>query len=197
MYRNRLNRDNLIRRFEEYLADDGRSQQDKRRAVGEFHYIPLSLDAFEQQLNFVLCLLEGEPQRPLAFVDVGCGIGTKLLCARILSPGLILCGIEKDPRYTKIARRLVSNSGDRGYGSVGGDLRARILTRDALRASYKHYDIIYFYSPLSDDKKETRLEQRMISTAKKGTFFLCNLPKHDWDHDERVKRITDGIYRKK
>jgi predicted O-methyltransferase YrrM len=163
----------LIKALEETLANDSAEQREKRNKAGEFHYIPLSPEQFITQFGQAL-LLSGAWNRktPVRFVDVGCGIGSKLILAgRCSHPFRVpeLFGIEKDSRYCTSARKLLKADGQKGA----------ILNSDALDEDYNLYDIIYFYCPLIDTPKQIKLEEKILSTSTKGTVIIANLRKGD------------------
>lgn len=181
-----------LNRFEALLANDTKETVDKRHKKGEFSYIPLSMEEFTRQITVVEGLLDSGHDR--TFIDVGCGIGTKMIAANILLHCRVF-GIEKDPKYVEAARKLLGTDGNYRFGSIPGT----VIHSDALEHSYEPYDVIYFYCPLFDDKLQVKLEQRIITTAKKGAFVMANLKKDykAWDSNPKVRRVwKDKIYQK-
>lgn len=160
--------ENILRKLEEFIASDSKEERTQRGKDGEFHYIPLSLKRFEIQLKSALAVYGKRPEQTLHFVDVGCGIGTKLIAASDYSfRGLKLSGVEKNARYVGIARKLLESA----------EVKAEIIQCDALTHDYAPYDLIYFYCPLCDPKKQAELEVRILTTAHKGALILPNLAK--------------------
>lgn len=93
----------------------------------------------------------------LAFLDVGCGIGTKLLAAQF--HGFRVSGIEVVPAYADVARRLVPE--------------ANIAVTDAFDfTNYADFDVVYAYHPCQDKTLEKRLEEHIVSHMKPGAFIF-------------------------
>lgn len=185
--------ENLLTRFEDLVANDSGDDISKRNKTGEFHYIPLPMEQFATQME-VLEGLMGARNSDLKFIDVGCGLGTKMVAANAILHCQVF-GIEKDPKYVRIARQLLGGKGSRYQSKIP----SHAIRGDALKHSYKPYDIIYFYCPMLCDKLQVKLEQRIIATAKKGAYILANLKKdrQAWESDPRVRRVwKDIIYQK-
>ena len=191
-----LNTTAYIRDLESALGATTTVEKKERDEAGEFHFIPLTVDDFVEQLTVAVGLLRACPMEeqeyrrnpvPIKFVDVGCGIGTKLLLANRLFYDLELYGIEKFPRYVKIAKALFQDA---------HMMPAEVIQADALTQSYKDYDIIYFYCPMFDMDKQLALEKQIIKTAKKGALFMVNLPKGKWGTGQTAPVWNQRIYRK-
>jgi 2-polyprenyl-3-methyl-5-hydroxy-6-metoxy-1,4-benzoquinol methylase len=158
---------------------------------GEYFYIPLSMDTFLSQLDFAITILDSRPGAASSvnpkFIDVGCGIGTKLVTAA--QRGFDVYGVELDPRYVKIATRLLKVTSDEGY------IRRfdyKVFQSNAMRHDYSNYDVIYFYCPFSDHVKEKKLEERIVTQAKPGTIILANLRKATelWTNGKLVRHLS-------
>lgn len=169
---------NLIRLFESNL--EGKLDKDelaRKETNGEYPYVPYDIDHFEDLLNKVKLIQELVPQRDPKesprFVDVGCGIGTKLLLARMA--GFHVTGIEMTHNYVKVAKKLLSHTGHNNwqynrYRSTGRSYE--IIEGDALIQDYSPYDVIYFYCPLKDYKMQEKLNLQIVRTARKGAIFI-------------------------
>lgn len=149
----------------------------ERMKKGEYPFIALPLWEFCKQMEVVSgfyppyttnkhkwdeeenCYKPVEYKKPL-FVDVGCGIGTKLVLAKQFYK-FDLAGIECYPDYVKVARELVPY--------------AKIIEGNALDQDYSAYDVIYFYCPACNKDIQTKLEARIIETAKPGAYVLANM----------------------
>jgi hypothetical protein len=161
--------------------------EEKKKCDGEYLYIPLGIDTFLDQLEIVKnhsskhYSIDYEP----TFVDVGSGIGSKLLLARqLLGYESNICGIEITPEYIEVAKKLVPY--------------ANIVERNALLIDYCLFDIIYFYCPLRDEKKQKQLEKRIVETAKVGAYIMANL-KQSGDElwkQPFLKSIDSNVYQK-
>lgn len=135
---------------------------------GKYPFIPLPISDFIKWVNYAQGLhqhLYTDWSRPL-FLDVGCGIGTKLILAHYL--GLPSHGIEINQRYLDIA-----------YEKLGID-SARLIAGDARKfEGYKLYQIIYFYCPMRDPKLQRELEKAIYDGARDGTILIQVLKQND------------------
>ena len=124
-----------------------------KAALGQFPYVPLPAAAFRD-------LLLNAP-RDKSFVDAGCGTGDKLLLAYLYGFSSVT-GIDNEKAYLRQAHRL---------------LPASIILRhaDIRRINYAAYDVIYFYRPFEDLKRERRFEEHVWETAKPGAYILLGM----------------------
>lgn len=185
----------LLRTLEKYIAGNLTPQEkERKKAAGEFEYIPLSVQEFETQCQLVrdLNLLKGKEAH---FLDVGCGIGSKVWLARQYFQRA--SGVEITSAYVETAREVLKVEAGGVYWSPKQGGRGEIICADALTFNYAPYNIIYFYCPLLDYDKQMKLEMQIVKTAKVGTVFLANLKKnHDlWAKVDCIKPIwRDAIY---
>lgn len=164
----------LVNSFEACLAADTKTSKEVSRKRGSYHYIPLSLEKFHSQVTDALTthtLRHGTRalSHTLKFIDVGCGVGTKVLYANDVFR-LLSHGIEYNPRYVAQAKRLLKSN-----RPPNGERAFEIILGDALTHNYRPYDLIYFYCPLSAPNLQTKLEKRILKTAKAGALILTNL----------------------
>lgn len=144
------------------LPTQTKNFKSNKRKKGQFEFIPLGLERFITQMNVIRGLTKVKE-----FIDVGCGIGTKLALAKA---SLKYCGqtkfngVEITKNYVCAARKLLSRL----------EIPGEIIEADALTIDYHRYDVIYFYSPLINDDMEKALEQRIVTTAREGSFILAN-----------------------
>lgn len=184
--------DALLRAYESFITGDTARFEAAKIKVGQYRYIPLDQNTFHQQLQEVIKLfpyIRDWDKNP-KFIDVGCGIGSKVFLAQ--QRGFTAYGIEITPKYVEIARKLVAIRCSTGLLLEHGDEKAaaRIFQGDAIEHSYKDYDVIYFYCPLSDHKLEAKLEARIRDTAKSGAFVIANNFNHSkWSSDKRFRPI--------
>lgn len=153
----------------------GEKRRSARMKKGEYPYIPYDLSSFITSLQNAKGLLDPNKAHP-KFLDVGCGLGTKLLLANRL--GFAAFGIEKDRHYVKVAKHLVGKS-------------CGVECRDALTFDYKGFDVIYFYCPLCQKNLQVALEARIIETASPGTLFIPKLYQNDnlWEDATKVRPV--------
>lgn len=164
-----------------------------KTANGEFGHIAYPNRAFLEDLEKVISHAAmnhkflrkplHETSERLLFVDVGCGVGTKVYLATTF-PQLSVEGIEITPQYADIARKLISwerNPTDR-----------RIKTADARLVDYSIYDIIYFYRPMCDRDQEAILERRIADTMKKGAYVLPRLGNAIWRDEKQFFKLPNS-----
>ena len=154
--------------------------QEKR---GSYRYIPLPLGIFVSQISAVVDYTN--PYNYPSWIDVGCGIGTKVLLAQHM--GFNAHGIDLNRRYVALARRLTRQN-------------HKIILGNALEHDYSGYDVIYFYKPFKNDYLEEQLEAHLIGTAQPGAIFMANLKNYQlWSEKfkDRVEHLWGGtVYRK-
>lgn len=139
-----------------YDSKDAASQE--RRKKRHFPYIALDPE------RFLLTFVQFERRfgldslRSASFVDVGCGIGDKLLIASKLFGIEQVTGIEYGVEVAEIARTKVPE--------------ATVIQGDAFEQDFSGYDVIYFYHPISDAQEQARLFMHMYNTAKAGAVLV-------------------------
>lgn len=166
----------------------------KKAADGQFPYIAFDSDLFCDQMMFVRKLFDKRNKKldwrhKHRFVDVGCGIGSKLLIASDILGGFEICGIEYSKEYVKVANQLISHTYE--------FRRPYVIEFNALELDYTSFDVIYFYCPLINVEKQMALEERIFRTAKPGAIIVANLAKNGmiWQTN-KVKKLDSGIYEK-
>lgn len=108
--------------------------------------------------DFVHGMDEIGDARGRRFLDVGCGIGTKLAAAFFLGWG-DLTGIELRPSYAATARLVCPE--------------ASIVVEDAFACTgYGAFDVIYMYRPCIEDADQDRLEEWIIAQLRPGTTLF-------------------------
>ena len=119
--------------------------------------------------DFIALLAEALPEAPgERFLDVGAGVGTKMLLADSIF-GLNTQGIERVPEYVRQAREL---------GLV-------ITEADALTwDGYGDFDIVWLNRPFKDEKLQAELERQVQAGMKSGAVFigvnLVSAPSAGW-----------------
>jgi SAM-dependent methyltransferase len=158
-------------------------EAEKKQVEGQYDHIPLPADQFVKQLNR---LFKIAPHLFInrKFVDVGCGVGTKLLLSRGSFGGNYQYGIEYSREYVDVAKKLNPD--------------ATIIHNDAMKETYGRYDVIYFYCPFQNKAKQALLEELIVDTAKPGAYILANRKQHpDLWKSSKVKHCWgDVIYQK-
>lgn len=150
--------------------------------AGHWDYVAYSVNDFFEHLEEAHMMLDKKDD--LKFIDVGCGLGTKVHLAGILFDAY---GVELNEEYAKVARKVNQEKRFHKYGRhVKLEKRkgeSPIFIADALKFDYHDYDVIYFFRPMNNNDMETELEQRIYKQAKPGAiiipiFKISKLPKN-------------------
>lgn len=165
------------------IANPSAEDQDTgARDHGCHRDIPYSMSAFSSMIGTAhrVCLAL-QKRRPLRFLDVGCGGGTKVLAATTCFD---LCdGLEYEENVVVTGQQFL------GMLSPG---RCRLMQGDALEFShYGEYDVIFFYKPLVDDEKMAEMEERIFNQSKPGTVLLS--PLGLFADDPRSKNVHELV----
>lgn len=207
----------VIRSFEALINPLSGAQLTKHVRSGAYEYIPLPLERFLMSLTAARAALPKNRTQAPSFIDVGCGIGTKVLLAKQM--GFIAHGIEVNREYVRVARDLLVGHGPRWEAPATiaehkANAAKRVIHGDARKHDYSPYDVIYFYCPRSsfnqkNGSDEVALEERILSTAKPGAVILAHLAHHDelrWDKSaypyqgkkpSRTEWISGNVYKMK
>ena len=142
-----------------------------------FEWGPFPLDRFTALLEACLPYVPIENQ---TFLDVGCGIGTKLLVAAFY--GLAAHGIDRVPEYLNEAARL------------GTDVE-EVLAEDY--AGYGRFGLVYLNHPLivmrPGDNRAALLERSIHAQMTPGSVLLsvnCDCPTDIYDDWTEI--VRDG-----
>ncbi len=178
--------ENYIKHLEKYIMPVLRDEVKKdKRDSGQYEYISLPADKFIEDLDNLDKLLPSTGS--FNFIDVGCGIGSKLALASYYGTydrKMNLHGIEITEEYVRVAKSLNPTS--------------HVFVGDAILHHYGNYDVIYFYQPLFNQSLQNKMEERIIKTAKPGAYIIAHLTSYEWRlNDIRLQRIDNtNIYRK-
>ena len=143
------------------------TQSKKAKKKGCFEYIALDSKQFLREMHkarTILNVLEPDDDEG-RFLDVGCGVGTKVILAnQIFSHA---SGLEFDKAYHKIASSLAES------GMAWG---CEFIQSDAMKFDrYDEYNVIYLYRPMRDATKQTRLEKRIAKECCEDTLIVAHL----------------------
>lgn len=124
-------------------------------------------------------------QRPLRFLDVGSGGGTKVLAATTCFD--VCDGLEYDAGTVTTGRRFLE---------LLAPEQCRLIHGDALEFSnYGEYDVIYFYRPLIGPHRMAEMEQRIFDQASPGTVILAVGGIFTDDlHSKGVHKLANCVY---
>lgn len=118
----------------------------------EFHgWDPLPFWMFLDGIRQCADLTDGR-----RFLDVGCGIGTKL--AIMYHLGWQVAGLDRHQPFVEAARELVPE--------------ASVTHADALDADEFDADVVYMYRPAKSDALEEKLEAHVLEHVEVGTVLF-------------------------
>jgi hypothetical protein len=134
--------------------------------VQETHYpyIPLDYGMFFRLLG---CL-----EKVGKFIDVGCGIGDKVLTANLVF-GAEAEGIEYTPQTYYIGKYYLDKLGK--YPVTHWDSKppeTKLIFGDAFDHDFKKYDTIYLYHPICDEQLMHKLYLHIFKTMKNGAVMI-------------------------
>ncbi len=166
----------VINRFIGYFTRDS-IRETKNDTKTEYPFVPMDTrQAFEQILAARRHFdSQGSFNRPLTFIDIGCGIGQIMLMAEMA--GFDAFGIEKDPYPCTIAQRL-----------MGKD---KVLLEDIWNFDgYGNFDVIYYFRPFSTKELQSRFEKMVEDELKPGGLIIGNRRLSDSiENDKRFCRV--------
>lgn len=148
---------------------------DKSTNVVPYPHIPFPNRLFCKNLEIAINYLSDKvPVRKIRFIDVGCGLGTKLSLAALMGINDVT-GIDINKKYLKIARKLlkevsVSNMHNWKSTKKFQPLKFKAILADATTFNYNKFDIIYWYDPIFAGTG--KIEDRIVATAKPGTVLI-------------------------
>lgn len=117
----------------------------------------------------------------LGFLDVGCGVGLKVLqAAQVFERAE---GLEYDAPRAKAAADLLRN-------------RAAVMHGDALDyGDYGRFDVVYAYRPLADDQLMQEAERRILSQVSPGTVLIMPYGDFEARHAQYgCQRVQEAVY---
>lgn len=153
--------------------------------AGAYADIGLHNSVFVQLMLAARRVRLAQGARRTCFLDVGCGVGVKVLGAfRFFEES---AGLELDPGYLTAARKLLDGVG------LG---RAELIRADALHfADYDRFDVIYFFKPLRDEPKLRALETIITGRVSPDTLLLAPYRGFEARHRSYgCHRLANGVY---
>jgi SAM-dependent methyltransferase len=140
---------------------------DEKYSKTHWPYYPYSIKRFLNHLKEAKVIFSRK--KNLKFIDVGCGIGTKVHLAQQFFDSY---GVELNQSYADIAKEINRPKKFDPHGTwekLTGP--QRIFQKDALDFDYTNYDIIYFFRPMKG-KPQHQLEKRIFMQAKEGAIII-------------------------
>lgn len=159
-----------------------------------FTLIPLDIFEFIRQIDIVneyICSKKNsfkQKRDTLKFLDAGCGIGHTLLL------------INENYNYRTNQKYYFDTFGlelnDNLIKLANGRIKKSIYHKDILTYdNYKLYDIIYYYSPIANQKKEQEFEMKVENDCKVGAIIIANRKQSsEILEDSRFKRINKNYH---
>lgn len=155
------------------------SQMDLEAIKGDnYAFVPFPCGAFVDLITEAFSILGSDTSKK--FLDIGCGIGTKVILA---CPLFDSYGIEYDEKYCEKAKSL-------GINRVG-------LVDAMLFDKYDQFDLLYYYRPMHDSVKYREFESKVHAEMKPGALVAPMHTEYDWDNCEDMERLSKFLYRKR
>lgn len=149
---------------------------------GSWAYVPLETDTFIEMLTFIQ-KREKEKFQWMKFLDVGCGLGSKVWLANRM--GMEAHGIDFCKGYVEMAKDIFD-----------GECRITIKKKNALRfKEYDQYDVIYMYQPIANAVDMAKLMKRVATKMKPGAYFFGRLYGVN-PIDYGLENLSHNTYRK-
>lgn len=149
---------------------------------GRFSFVPFPCGFFVDLLLDIFFLLGQD--RSKKFLDVGCGLGSKVMLASVLFDAY---GIEYDERQVSIA----NNLNIKRVGKADG------MTFD----KYDEFDVIYYFRPIHDKEQYKLFETNIHQKMKPGALVVPMHTEYNWldqpDIEVMISKPFNAVYRKK
>lgn len=170
-------------RLHDYLSPPRPNPEDY---IGRHNDIPLQFTLFVRLMQLARRSARAlGTQGPLSFLDVGCGVGLKVLQATQFFE--IAQGLEYDGTRSVVADRLVHHP---------RRVKDRAFQADALEYDgYGGFDVIYAYKPLSSVELLMQMEARIIAQARPGTVLVMPYAEFEGRHQAYgCGQVDDLVY---
>jgi len=157
----------VISRYNTYFKReiDPYYDKNKRRKINKKHY-PFIPSGSNAGLAIILLALMAKFRTeflpPYKFLDCGCGIGNVVMLAHTI--GYNADGIEYDGKTHRIAEKLTRAKLTSDMRIIRGDITTF--------RSYKNYDVIFYYVPISNTAKMGLFVSRLKEKAKVGAYII-------------------------
>lgn len=170
-------------RLHDYLSPPRPNPEDW---VGRHNDIPLQFTLFAQLMQLARrTALALNRQAPMTFLDVGCGVGLKVLQAAEFFE--VAQGLEYDATRVVVADRLIQHPRRVKDGVFEGDA----LAYDG----YGGFEVIYAYKPVSFEELLIRMEKRIVAQARPGTVLVMPYVEFAGRYESYgLGRVADMVY---
>ena len=148
-------------------------KSEKEKELSSYKYISYGRGQFIRTLRSILAV--ADDYAPTSFIDVGCGIGDKLLLAKVACGFEKVYGIELNTHTIELARWwLKPLEGHRGFRE--DDLfpagTFTLMQGDAFDYNYASHSFIYMYYPMQHLGMMERLWQHVIDTMPDNGWMI-------------------------
>lgn len=133
-----------------------------KSSMDHYHYIPYD------RYSFLKILEEISSFSTKSFIDVGSGIGDKVLLANLFLECKYLntrkrkyIGIEYNTRTFNISKNTIS--------SLPG---IKLVKGDAFDYDFSDIDIVYMYVPINNGERMMSLHEKVLKELSKGSIFI-------------------------
>jgi hypothetical protein len=147
---------------------------------GNYKYIPFNYETF---VEMILVLQKKFHKK--SFIDIGCGIGDKVILAEIFGDFEKVTGIELNETTYHVAKyfcligQLPFQNFDDYFkkfhlekGKLTAKTEREILHENAFDHNFSEYDFIYMYSPIQDGKLLRKLYEKVLLEMPIGGIIL-------------------------
>ena len=171
------------------MAHKDKSERDLRYSNGSYDFIPKSADNLYNVFHYLSEWFKKEKitsRYSYSFLDAGCGIGNVLRIANAMKIAYKYIGIEYYQNAYDAAKQFL---GIKEYPGCFKLIKADILKYK----NYGNYDIIYYFCPFSNHRKEEIFEERIENQAKIGAIIIpFNKQSSGIFKDDRFKQLDLG-----
>ncbi len=166
---------------------------------GGWYYIPSNLMTFNIALQFLMKYdrYEGKYDDRKRFIDCGCGIGMKMKLAQMF--GYDTFGLEIDTNQINSFKRMFGHySLVKNYNHTYFYNDNKMMKQNILKFKYYNdFDIIYYYRPFDNAKKQEQFEKLIADNIKVDGYIFSVYrndrvrSKYTLDRDKRFKIVFD------
>lgn len=133
---------------------DAETKDEYEKKSHNYPYIPYDPTHFVKIINFV----KGNTEH---FIDLGCGIGDKLILAKRFCDFKYVSGIEYNNHTFELAKHFISIESRQGiYGF--NKIEYNLIHDDFFNQNFSEYDFIYMYVPIADKPLMLNLAKKII-----------------------------------
>lgn len=165
-----------VNHIDEIISKDERERDKNIKRKDHFYYIPKYPETFLQCLIKINKIYGNRK----SFMDVGCGIGDKVLLSHYTNFFSKCYGIEYSDYTYNIAKEKIEPI-------TGQDT---IFKGDAFEHDFSPYDTIYLYCPIRERKPMKELLLHVYNTMKEDAIILFfNAVIYDWEKWTRENNL--------